>query len=197
MVCSGYNTDQALKVLPRILPSPSQNRMRLMVGIVNWQHMQDQCSPRQTIFFGANDARLPNTPGFSQTIPLENFRENIIKLATHELVTAHNAQVILLTPPPVDERLCLATDKAKGIDVMRRTAENTARYAEAVRQVGKQLKLPVVDVWSAFMKLAGMKQGEPLPGSSDIAQNEVLVRLMHDGECPTSQGQVFNILMTV
>lgn len=66
---------------------------------------------------------------------------------------------------------------------MRRTAENTARYAEAVRQVGKQLNLPVVDVWTAFMKLAGMKQGETLPGSSNVPQNEVLVRLMHDGEC--------------
>lgn len=95
---------------------------------------------------------------------------------------AHKAQVILITPPPVDERLCLATDKTKDINVMRRTAENTARYAEAVRRVGKQLGLPVLDVWTAFMKTAGWKQGDKLPGSSEIAQNEVLVRLMYDGK---------------
>ena len=106
----------------------------------------------------------------------------MVKLATHELVAAHKARVILVTPPPVDERLCLATDQRKGINVMRRTAENTARYAEAVREVGKQLDLPVLDMWSAFMQQAGWKEGEPLPGSSAIPQNEVLVRLMHDGE---------------
>lgn len=106
----------------------------------------------------------------------------MVKIATHELVVAQKTQVILVTPPPVDERLCLATDKAKGIDVMRRTAKNTARYAEAVRAVGKQLGLPVLDMWSAFMKEAGWKEGEVLPGSSEIPQNPVFVRLMHDGE---------------
>ncbi|GAB7348781.1 hypothetical protein MBLNU459_g7505t1 [Dothideomycetes sp. NU459] len=161
---SGYNTVQALKVLPRILPSPEHARVRLM-----------------TVFFGANDARLPNTPGFSQTVSLEQYTENVLKIATHPAVQAHNPKLILVTPPPVDERLCLATDSAKGINVIRRTAANTALYAEAVRQVGRRLNTPVLDLWSAFMKAAGWKAGEPLPGSSDIPQNEVLVKLMYDG----------------
>lgn len=135
----------------------------------------------QTIFFGANDARLPNTPGFSQTVSLEQYTENILEIATHPALQAHNPQLILITPPPVDERLCLATDSAKGINVMRRTAANTALYAEAVRQVGKRLNTPVLDLWSSFMKAAGWKNGEPLPGSSDIPQNKVLVQLMYDG----------------
>lgn len=136
----------------------------------------------QTIFFGANDARLPNTPGFAQNVPLQQFKENVVKLATHELVAAHNPTIILVTPPPVDERLCLEKDRTVGINVIRRTAENTARYAEAVREVGKTLGLPVLDLWTAFMKEAGWNQGDPLPGSSDIPQNEVLVRLLHDGK---------------
>lgn len=103
-------------------------------------------------------------------------------------MTAHGAQVILITPPPVDERLCLATDKMKSIDVVRRTAEHTARYAEAVRKVARQLEVPVLDVWYAFMKAAGWKEGDPLPGSSSIPQNPVLVRLLHDGI-----SQFFNI----
>lgn len=122
---------------------------------------------------------MPNTPGFSQTVSLEQYTENLIKIATHPAVQAHKPQIILITPPPVDERLCIASD---GTDVVRRTAANTAIYAEAVRQVGKKLNAPVLDLWSAFMKAAGWKAGEPLPGSRDVPQNEVLVKLMYDGQ---------------
>jgi len=142
---------------------------------------RDANNRRKTIFFGANDARLPNTPQYPQHVPLEQYRENIVKLATHESVVAQKCRVILITPAPIDERLCLDTDSAKGIHVMRRTAENTAQYAEVVRQIGRQLNMPVLDLWSAFMRAAGWKQGEVLPGSSKIPQNQVLVRLLHDG----------------
>ncbi|KAH0223690.1 hypothetical protein KCU90_g25703, partial [Aureobasidium melanogenum] len=63
---SGYNTTQALKVLPRILPTPEQGRIRLM-----------------TIFLGANDARLPDTPGFSQTVDLEQYKKNLRDIINH------------------------------------------------------------------------------------------------------------------
>lgn len=63
----------------------------------------------------------------------------------------------------------------------RRTAENTAEYAEFVREVGKDLNLPVIDLWQAFMDEAGYKKGDIFPGSKLIGQNPVLVRLMHDG----------------
>ena len=43
---SGYNTTQALAILPKFVPSPEQSRVRFML-----------------IFFGANDARLPQTAG--------------------------------------------------------------------------------------------------------------------------------------
>jgi len=180
---SGYNTVQALKTLPQFFPIPNQGRVRLMV---RWPRIdrsaeRDANNRRKTIFFGANDARLPNTPQYPQHVPLEQYRENIVKLATHEMVVAHKCPVVLITPAPIDERLCLDTDSAKGIHVMRRTAENTAQYAEVVRQLGKQLNLPVLDLWTAFMKAAGWKQGEVLPGSSEIPPNQVLVRLLHDG----------------
>ena len=112
---------------------------------------------------------------------MEQFKKNLIQIATHPLVQAHKPQIILFTPPPVEERLCLENDKTKGINVIRRTAGNTALYAETVRQVGKELNLPVLDVWRSFMNEAGWKEGEPLPGSSEIEQNQILVRLLHDG----------------
>lgn len=102
-------------------------------------------------------------------------------MATHPALQAHSPHIVLITPPPVDERLCEANDRAKGINVTRRTAENTARYAQGIRNVGKELNLPVLDLWSAFMKVAGWNEGEALPGSGSIPQNPVLAGLMHDG----------------
>jgi lysophospholipase L1-like esterase len=135
----------------------------------------------QTIFLGANDARLPNTPGFSQTVDLEQYKKNLTDIINHPKLQAHKPQLILLTPPPVEERKTLAHDKTNGVNVQRRTASNTAKYAEAVRELGQKFNLPVLDIWAAFMKEAGWKEGEALPGSTDIEQNQTLARMLHDG----------------
>jgi lysophospholipase L1-like esterase len=135
----------------------------------------------QTIFLGANDARLPNTPGFSQTVDLEQYKKNLTDIINHPKLQAHKPQLILLTPPPVEERKTLAHDKTNGINVQRRTASNTAKYAEAVRELGQKFSLPVLDIWAAFMKEAGWKEGDALAGSTDIEQNQTLARMLHDG----------------
>jgi len=164
---SGYNTSQALSVLPRIVTPPTHtSRIKLFV-----------------IFFGANDARLPNTPGPAQTVSLQEFEENMMKIATYPALLQHDPKILLVTPPPIDERGVEEDDRTKGITVPRRTAENTARYAEAVRGLGKRLNCPVVDLWKAFMKEAGWTDGGegPLPGSKEIPRNDVLKDTLYDG----------------
>lgn len=66
---------------------------------------------------------------------------------------------------------------------LRRTAETTAKYAEAVRLVGKDRAVPVCDVWGAMMRHAGWSEGsnDPLPGCEDAAENDVLRRFFSDG----------------
>lgn len=54
-------------------------------------------------------------------------------------------------------------------------------------ELGVKLKLPVVDLWKAFMaktdfQINGWKLGDLLPGSLDAAQNDALVELMYDGK---------------
>lgn len=170
---SGYNTTQALKVLPHVIPSPDHARVRFL-----------------TIFFGANDARLPDTPPEPQQhVPLELFRDNLRSIATHPLVRAHeNVRIILITPPPVDERTALASDASKSTDrplAVRRSAVVTAQYAEAVRALGRELRLPVLDIWSAMMREAGYTRTEldstQLPGSSEAPESAVLQGFLHDG----------------
>ncbi|KAK3700558.1 hypothetical protein LTR37_015886 [Vermiconidia calcicola] len=170
---SGYNTTQALKILPQAIPSPEHAGVRFL-----------------TIFFGANDARLPNTPSDPQQhVPLDKFKENLRAIATHQCVKPHkDVRIILITPPPVEERVNIKADEAKlpGLGPMfRRSVAETARYAQAVRALGWELNLPVLDIWGAMMKKARYNgsglENEALVGSRDAPESKVLQEFLHDG----------------
>jgi len=170
----GYNTRKGLYKLPILLPPPEHARIRIL-----------------TIFFGANDSRLPNTSQPTQDVPIEEYKANLKSIVLHPLVKAHGARIILITPPPIDERMCEHTDRTtKGIYEVRRTAESTSRYAQAVRDVSKELNVVHLDIWSAFMKKAGWKFGEPLMGSKAVPQNfeTGLPSLLSDGLHLTAKG---------
>lgn len=55
-------------------------------------------------------------------------------------------------------------------------------YSEVTKEVGKELGIPVVDVWSAFMEKAGWKEGTELQGTTETGKNTVLQRLLYDGK---------------
>jgi isoamyl acetate esterase len=130
------------------------------------------------IFFGANDATLP---GNFQHVPLEIFRENLRNLVQHSAVVAQQPRIILLTPPPVNQYQLEAWDEATDTLQPSRTALHTKLYADTAREVGTSLNLPVADIWTAFMKVAGWKEGQPLPGSRDVPENAKLASLLTDG----------------
>lgn len=143
---------------------------------------------RLTFLEGANDSRLPDTPGGpQQNVPLVTFIANLHAILSHPHVVGRpDLRIILITPPPVDERMLRAADGANipGFDGLRRTAKTTARYAEAVRQVGKERSVQVCDVWSAMIKEAGWREGDAgsLPGSEDADENAVLRNFFSDGK---------------
>lgn len=86
------------------------------------------------LFFGANDAVLP---GQIQHVPLDEYRKNLLDMASR--IAVAGAWLVLVTPPPVSERL-----------IKNRTLGNTAAYAKACINVAREMNLPVVDL---FMKL--------------------------------------------
>ncbi|KAF2215449.1 hypothetical protein CERZMDRAFT_35936 [Cercospora zeae-maydis SCOH1-5] len=167
---SGYNTRQALEVLPHVLPPRSCSRVRFM-----------------TIWFGANDARLPNTPGEPQQhIPLDEFVDNTRAILAHPDVRGHEGvRIILITPPPVDERKGLAADQAGNPgngDVIRRKAVVTRDYAAAVVRLGREMDVQVLDLWSVMIRRAGGAVEDPVPtGAMEMPRNEVLQSFLHDG----------------
>ena len=169
----GYNTRKALEVIYEAIPLPSQANVRFLA-----------------IWFGANDARLPNTGGGPQQhVPLEEYARNLKKILLHPRVRAHkNMRIILITPPPVDERKLIESDLKQFPELegqLRRTAANAAWYAQAVRDVGQTLDIAVLDLWSAMMTWAGYHPDtldkNALPGSMDAPANPMLQEWLHDG----------------
>jgi len=165
---SGYNTRQALQILPAIVPPPDQAKIRFM-----------------TIFFGANDSSLPDAPN-KQHIPLDEFTKNLMDIMSHPQIKAHDPRIILVAPPPINEHLWWPRDQSNGYASVTRLAGATKTYADAVVQLGAELGLPVVNLWKAFMAKTDFKAdiwklGDDLPGSLDVSQNDALVELMYDG----------------
>lgn len=72
-------------------------------------------------------------------------------------------------------------DASKGLPHPSRTANNTKLYAGAAREVATELEIPVADLWTAFMEKTDWKEGQWLPGSRDVPNDERLARLLTDG----------------
>jgi lysophospholipase L1-like esterase len=133
-----------------------------------------------TIFFGANDSCFATVRN-NQCVPLPEFRSNLIKIIS-TFSGRKQPRIILITNPPIDERTQGALDRSKGYE-LRRTAEHTKLYADAVRNVGNDLGIAVVDLWTAIMLKAGWKPNSPtpLPGCTDVPPNPVLSEHLSDG----------------
>ncbi|EEP75918.1 predicted protein [Uncinocarpus reesii 1704] len=160
-VTSGYSSPQGLVMLDQFFPPVERDKVRLM-----------------TVFFGANDAVLPP---YKQHVPLQTYRQSLRDIVTHEAVRSHKTKVLLLTPPPVNEYQFEVLDGTSGPAAPMRSAENTKLYADACREVGRSLGIPLVDIWTAFMKEAGWVEGEPLAGSKKAQPNQKLAALLSDG----------------
>lgn len=115
-------------------------------------------------------------------MPLDKFRENLIKILTHPSVGKHDARIILITPPPLDEYLRMKRDAEKGLAEPERSAEHTKLYVDTVRDEASKLGVALVDVWTLFQRKAGWKEGEPLIGSKSREQSPVFAELLRDGQ---------------
>lgn len=114
-------------------------------------------------------------------------------LLTHPLIRIHRPKILLVTPPPVDERQCEIKDAGNGLPLSR-IAKVTAMYASVVREIGAELPqdIVVVDMWKAIMeealKITCNDTKDVLLGSKDIAQSDALVNLLPDGLHLSSTG---------
>ncbi|KAF2240448.1 SGNH hydrolase [Trematosphaeria pertusa] len=160
---SGFNTDQALRVLPKIIPDPDQTRVRFMV-----------------ILFGSNDACFAEAQN-GQHVPLAQYKKNLVELLTHPAIQAHKPRLLLVTPPPIEERRLEHRVRSQGYSKLNRSNVVTKQYAEASREVAGDMGVACVDLWTAFMSRTGWQPGDPLYGSQDLPENDAIRSLIHDG----------------
>ena len=123
---SGYTAPMGYEVLQKFFPadnSPSIETPQVQL---------------MTVFFGANDACVPGHP---QHVPLPTYISSLREIISYKGLNSHDTKIILITPPPVDEWQMGNND---------RTAEHTAKYASACRNLGEELELPVLDLWMRF-----------------------------------------------
>jgi isoamyl acetate esterase len=111
-----------------------------------------------TIWFGANDACIPPSP---QHVPLPKYKANLahlIQMIKSPSSEHHSpeTQIILITPPPINTY-------QRGADLASRTPPQTLdrkfditkSYADAVKEIGKNEGILVLDVWTAIFDAAG------------------------------------------
>ncbi|RKK06687.1 hypothetical protein BFJ65_g18585 [Fusarium oxysporum f. sp. cepae] len=163
----GYNTNLALTLLPSFFPAVAPSRTVPRVAAM-------------TVHFGANDSCSAGEP---QHCDLDTFKSNIKRVLNWEGVRLHRTRVILVTPSPVEEYRLPHDGKGR--------AERVAMYAQAIRDIGKEESVPVVDLWTAMMRSTSWKDGGVnaiLPGSSSTLPSMDLGRLFYDGLHLTQDG---------
>ncbi|OHF03712.1 GDSL-like Lipase/Acylhydrolase [Colletotrichum orchidophilum] len=136
---SGYNTNNALGVLPELFAPPSATTPKIDYLL---------------ILLGANDACLP-IPTNSQQVPLEQYKQNLRDIITHAAIRAHSPKILLVNPPPLDEIRMLERDLEKGHGQASRSAAVSKTYSDAALSVAAEFPGVVpVDLHKAVMRRA-------------------------------------------
>ncbi|CAM1505361.1 Fc.00g109980.m01.CDS01 [Cosmosporella sp. VM-42] len=169
---SGWNSSHALQYLPEIFPERTEGSPKMDYLV---------------ILFGANDSVIP-LPTTAQHVPIEQYKENLIKIINHPRIVAHKPKILLVTPPPVDEIKVTKLDLANGHSRSIRTSAISASHSEVTRQLAREIPGVVsVDLWKAVMDKAielspgDYQEGGPLLGTPENGKQGFLDVLLHDG----------------
>ena len=135
----------------------------------------------EAMLFGSNDACFLEAHN-GQHVPLHEYKENLVKLLTHPAVEAHEPRMLLVTLPPIEERRLEHRVKSQGYPKLNRSNIVTKQYADASREVARDMNVACVDLWTAFMSEASWQPGDPLYGSQDLPESDAIRELIHDGE---------------
>ncbi|KAF9050665.1 SGNH hydrolase [Hymenopellis radicata] len=142
---SGYNTEWAIPVFEQCFAKQHEQKHVPKVRIL-------------TIWFGANDACIEPSP---QHVPLSKYVANLRHLvdlvrSPQSAYYSPDTKIILINAPPVNTHQRAADLESRNPPLkLDRLFETTKQYADAVVTLGSELKVPVVDIWTALWKGAG------------------------------------------
>merc|ERR1719491_1881457 len=112
-----------------------------------------------TIFFGANDAALPDQGSARQHVTLDDYRMHLMKLIDVANRSYPTAKIIVITPPPVYGPQRLAWQKKRYGDqatgIVERTTEHTQHYAAMCNEVVQKYvreNVACMDLFTAMLE---------------------------------------------
>ncbi|KAG7398104.1 hypothetical protein PHYBOEH_011738 [Phytophthora boehmeriae] len=112
-----------------------------------------------TLWLGANDAALPDGESAKQHVPLPTYSANLVKIVQSFRDRAPNANLLLITPPHVDDAVRQSFSPTNRAE---RTNAMAGEYAQACVEVGRKLDVNVLDVYSIFNSMEESERAECL-----------------------------------
>ncbi|KAE8669800.1 GDSL esterase/lipase [Hibiscus syriacus] len=139
---SGYNTRWAFKVFDRAFPAAESGG-------------SEGADPplAVTVFFGANDACLPDGYAAFQHVPVDEYKQNLHSIVSSFKKRWPKALILLITPPPIDEDERLRhpyVENPSGLP--ERTNEAAGAFAKACVEAVAEYGIPVVDLWTRMQQ---------------------------------------------
>lgn len=128
---AGWNSRRALQVLEQVFPKGEAVQPSLVI-----------------VYFGGNDSANPNPTGLGSHVPLDEYVENMKKIAVHLKSLSENMRVIFLTTPPVNET---QIREVLG-ELVHRRNETCQKYSEACVKLCQELDVKVIDLWTALQQ---------------------------------------------
>ncbi|EPS60272.1 hypothetical protein M569_14532 [Genlisea aurea] len=130
----GWNSRRALKILHQVFPKDAAKQPSLVI-----------------VYFGGNDSMGPHSSGLGPHVPLEEYVENMRKIATHLQSLSPDIRIIFLSCPPVNEAK-IRENTSSYFSELVRTNELCRQYSEACIELCNEMGVKVVDLWTAIQK---------------------------------------------
>ncbi|KAK2361083.1 GDSL esterase/lipase CPRD49 [Trifolium repens] len=130
---ASWNSRRALQILDQIFPKDAIEQPSLVI-----------------VYFGGNDCIRPHPSGLGPHVPLEEYIENMRKIAIHIRSLSESTRIIFLTNPPINEETIKYNIDEFGQPL--RTNEICRIYSEACLDLCREMEIKAVDTWSAIQK---------------------------------------------
>lgn len=136
---SGYNTKWFLKYVAPTIEREIRKSSYTTPSLI-------------TVWFGSNDAALTNGTSSKTHVPIENYKENLVKIVSNFWIAAPTANLLLITPHHVNDsaRAEIAAEQNGKID---RTNAMAKKYARACVEAAAALGVPVLDLNTYFNEM--------------------------------------------
>ncbi|PIA27762.1 hypothetical protein AQUCO_07600136v1 [Aquilegia coerulea] len=128
---SGWNSKRALAIVDQVFPQDAVVQPDLVIT-----------------YFGGNDAMEYNPSGTSPHVPLEEYIENMRKIALHLKGLSDKTRLIFLSCPPLNEEQYIS---AYGNEIVR-TNETSERYSEALLKLCKEIGVKAIDLFNSIRR---------------------------------------------